>query len=93
MYIFKEGETEVVSLLSSSGADVAHVDEDGNTALHYAAGNGEEGSCRALVAAGAPVNATNRAGETPATSLKQRAQWSPAKHSACAAFLAEHGAK
>ena len=88
-----EGHTEFVRLLLSKGADVAHADKDVNTALHYAAGNGQSGTCEALVTAGAPVNATNRAGETPLTWLKQRARWSPAKHKACATFLAKHGAK
>ena len=82
-----------VKLLLSKGADVTHVDHDGNTAVHYAAGNGELGSCKAVVAAGAAVNAVNRARETPLTSLKQRARWTPARHRACAAFLVKHGAK
>lgn len=41
------------------------IDEDGNTALHFAAENGAEDIVRLLVDKGADLNAVNDEGDTP----------------------------
>ena len=46
------GETELVELLLSAGADVAAVDIAGYTALHYACSGGHISTARILLAAG-----------------------------------------
>jgi hypothetical protein len=54
--------------LCQAGADVTALKEDGwkDTALHYAAARGHTEVCKVLLAFGAPVEAQNYAGLTPA---------------------------
>jgi uncharacterized protein len=60
----KRGDLQAVSALVKR-ADVAGAEADGTTALHWAARAGHVEIARALVKAGAPVNATTRYGVTP----------------------------
>lgn len=64
-----------IRLLADKGANLDAKDENGNTALMYAAANdAAPGIIQALVNAGANVNAVNNAGETALmTALKHRA--------------------
>ena len=54
-----------LQLLLQGGVACDAVDDHGRTALHYAAGYGEEAVVRALCEAGSDVNAADRAGMTP----------------------------
>ena len=55
----------VVGALHSLGADLAAVDDQGNTALHLAAQHAHVDLVRALPALGADIEARNNAGQTP----------------------------
>ena len=55
----------VVGALHSLGADLAAVDDQGNTALHLAAQHAHVDLVRALPALGADIEARNSAGQTP----------------------------
>jgi hypothetical protein len=55
----------IVRTLLEAGADVRHVDEDGRTALHLAARNGDVECVAELLLASAPVDARCRRGRTP----------------------------
>lgn len=46
------------------GIPIASADANGNTALHHAAAAGRLGTVQGLLAAGAPLAARNRAGQT-----------------------------
>ena len=60
------GQTEMVTLLLASGADVNGTDDHSQqTALHQAAAWGYEDAARCLLAAGAAVNAVDHRGNTP----------------------------
>lgn len=55
-----------VKELTEHGADLAHQDDWGNTALHYAVTNGNPSEYVAyLLSKGAPVNIANNEGKTP----------------------------
>jgi hypothetical protein len=59
------GDGDDVYQLLCDGADVQHKDELGNTALHYAARQGNEIIIQWLVKRGASVNQFNKEGQTP----------------------------
>ncbi|KAF4459089.1 hypothetical protein FALBO_14162 [Fusarium albosuccineum] len=64
----KNGDPGVLDLLldrTGVFSDVAHCDSAGKTALHWAAGLGNVAAVLRLLAAGAPVNATDTALRTP----------------------------
>ena len=61
----KEGDVETLSRLLAEGTPVASADEFKSTALHYASANNHAACVRALLAAGAPVNAQQSAGASP----------------------------
>ena len=54
-----------MQLLLDSGADLSLVDGQGNTVLHYAAGYGRKEVAELLLASGAAMDATNKAGQKP----------------------------
>ena len=54
-----------VSLLLSNGADTSSVDHVGNTAMHWAAINGDEHIITELIASGSDFGLPNRGGLTP----------------------------
>ena len=56
---------EVVQALMEAGLDVKAVDEEGNTALHFAAAAGHIEAIRLFLAAGADVDARNKEFITP----------------------------
>jgi serine/threonine-protein phosphatase 6 regulatory ankyrin repeat subunit B len=55
---------QLVELLIAKGATVNHQDDDGATALMYAAGNGDTQVVNALLRSGASVNVADNNGET-----------------------------
>ncbi len=60
------GDCDVVKLMIERNADVSACDEDGRTALHYAAEKGaHEDILGVLIKAGAKVDAPDKAGKTP----------------------------
>lgn len=61
----KGGEREQLERLLSDGADVHEQDEQGWTALNWAAGRGDVESVRLLLDNGADVTVTGRDGRTP----------------------------
>ena len=74
-------------LLEKGGANVDAVDEDGQTALHYAAATGSVGCVRVLLQAGAGVDVKQSLGLTPA-------HWAAHKgHCEVLGLLMEFGAK
>lgn len=58
-----EGDEKRVQNLLSKGTCVDAKDNAGYTALHYAVRKGNAGMCKLLLAAGADVNSTTRAGQ------------------------------
>ena len=54
-----------IEALLAAGADVNAKNKRGNTALHWAAGNGHVPAIEALLAAGAEPDVKNRNGNTP----------------------------
>lgn len=61
-YCFKD----VIKPLIQAGADIGIVDNEGNTALHYALRAGDAGVARYLIKKGADYNLPNNDGVTPA---------------------------
>ncbi|MBR5888343.1 MAG: ankyrin repeat domain-containing protein, partial [Akkermansia sp.] len=61
----KNGETELVKLLITAGADVNKANEDGLTPLYCAADKGRTECVKLLIAAGADVNKAEKFGRTP----------------------------
>jgi len=59
------GDREAVRALLSDGLDLGERDEQGNTALHWAALRGDTGLISDLLRRGVEVDATNRFGATP----------------------------
>ena len=59
-----QGTWAAVQVAIEAGADVAAVDEIGNTALHYIVDKGFDRAVELLAASGADVNATNNRGQT-----------------------------
>ena len=53
------------AILKHKELEIDTIDCFGKTALHYACANGDKAAIIALIAAGADVNKTNNAGETP----------------------------
>lgn len=74
----KNGEF-MVSLLISHGARINATDQNGDTALHYAAQVGRLPSVRVLLNAGANLKLINRRGDTPETSAERFLQRPVAK--------------
>lgn len=59
------GRAEAVAMLVANGADIEHVDAEGNTALHHAARSADPGIAALLLDAGADIDACNRTGRSP----------------------------
>lgn len=59
-----EGDLDGVKRLVNLAEDVDCIDEDGNTALHYAAESGFDAIIKFLVEKGANLNAVNDEGDT-----------------------------
>ena len=59
------GETKIVDLLISRGADVNHQNAYGNSALHQASKQHHLTVCQSLIKAGAKVDLKNNKGSTP----------------------------
>jgi hypothetical protein len=57
--------TKISQILIRSGSRLHLKDVEGNTALHFAAFNGDSNTCVLLLDAGAQLNEYNRYGETP----------------------------
>lgn len=76
--------------------EIKHYVYAGDTALHVAAAAYWVEGCRALVARGAPPNATNRRGAAPlhyaADGIPDVTAWNPAAQAAVVAYLIEAGA-
>jgi ankyrin repeat protein len=70
-----QGRAEAVMTLLANGADVAAVDAEGNTALHYVARCGDPGIAAMLVDAEAPLGALNRQGESPLAVACRAGNW------------------
>ena len=58
---------EAVKTAFELGADVNEADPAGNTALHFAASNGNDAAVEFLAEHGASINAKNKRGQTPLT--------------------------
>jgi len=63
--IYFDGKECFDIILENKDVEVDVVDEDGNTALHFASEKGNEAMCRDLLEKGANVNAHDTHGETP----------------------------
>lgn len=72
-------------LLTAPGINIRVVDEDGETPLHTAARKGRTEAVRALLKAGAEVNARDSKGNTPLTAAKNK------NKTDAAALLAQNG--
>ncbi len=60
------GDVELLKrLLAEEGVDVDQADDEGRTALHFAAGYGEHDCMRALIEAGAKLDAVDNNKNTP----------------------------
>ena len=59
-----ESRVQLIELLIAKGAEVNHTDDDGTTALMYAARNGDTAAINALLKSGAAVNLADKDGET-----------------------------
>jgi Ankyrin repeats (3 copies) len=66
------GQSDEITFLIGKGADVRAQDDDGFTALHFAAACGRLDAVDPLLKAGAAVNATNKEGVTPLMEATQR---------------------
>jgi hypothetical protein len=64
-YAAEHGQTTIVELLLSAGAQVNAINQHGMTALHWAADRGNLRMVQALVKAGASVSTLDQDGETP----------------------------
>ena len=60
-----ENDLDGAKRLLNLGEDVDSIDEEGNTALHYAAECGADSIVKYLVEKGADLNAVNDEGDTP----------------------------
>ncbi|MDE0444391.1 MAG: ankyrin repeat domain-containing protein [Gammaproteobacteria bacterium] len=83
----RTGNNDAVRLLLAGGIDPDAVDDDGNQALHLAAGAGNALAAERLIDAGADTQAVNYAGETPFDMAHRRSNASP---DAVSALLAPH---
>lgn len=70
--ILRKSDKEIVKMLIDAGADVNHRNKDSNTALIWAAANGNKDIVKMLIDAGADVNIVNKYGETALTRAKNR---------------------
>jgi ankyrin repeat protein len=59
-----EATREVVKALIAAGADLNQVDENGNTALMFAADKCDRATVRLLISAGAKIDLRNKGGHT-----------------------------
>ena len=73
-------------IMMEAGADVDLQDEDGETILHWAAGNAHNDVLTRLIVMGADVNHQNRAGQTPLFRAAKRG------HTAIVRIMMESGA-
>lgn len=60
-----DGDVAGIQERLAAGDDIAHADAQGFTALHFAAQQSHTDAVAALLAAGAPVDATDQLGNTP----------------------------
>jgi ankyrin repeat protein len=70
----EQGLLDVAAALLDRGVSVAGADEDGRTALHYAAITGDATICRRLRDIGCPTTTRDRDGKTAADHARERAQ-------------------
>lgn len=59
------GEISCIQILLNAGADVKAVCKDADGCVHYASAQGHAEAITLLAAAGAPLNSTDKDGETP----------------------------
>jgi len=67
-FFFDDDQNQMIRLLSQAGSDLEQRDADGNTVLHRYIKTMDVsggGNLQAIIAAGADINATNGAGQTP----------------------------
>jgi len=86
MIAARNGYDPFVRVLIAAKADVAYVNGDGRTALHWTAYNGHASTCRVLVNEGASLAAMNHDGQTPLELAKTRG------YAECVAILEAAGA-
>ena len=68
-----------VGMLLEAGANASHATDSGDTSLHAAAAANEPRTIELLVSNGAPVNAKNKAGQTPLSlTLPRKSERGPA---------------
>lgn len=78
---------DLLKLLMDRKADPKVVDNQGNTLLHYAAGYGHQQTTEYFMQCGLPINARNKAGETPLDCAKRN------KHQHIITLLQARGAQ
>jgi ankyrin repeat protein len=82
-----KGQTEIVMLLLSAGADLHAQDLSGATPLHWAAVGGHRQVIEKLLAAGADINAVDKHDITPDRLAEMRG------HTEIAVFLRRYGGR
>lgn len=84
------GHKGIVEILTSNGADLNALNNDGRTALHWATLNSKLETCKVLIKKGAKLNIRDEKGETPIDFAISNGS---SNNDETIVFLRKHGAK